>query len=188
MSDCSAYAGRFAPGYREARARYRDAQRLGVRCGHCGDAIPDDQPVHLWTFSQFAGWDRWSARAPVCTSWWPRRKWTPPDPCVVCGRSVMHALPWTGHVVVCSARCADERYNGQHRQIAEPRPCASCGEVFTPSRSDALRCSAACRQRAYRRRTTLRQDGDPQPGRSARALPPAVTAIESSHAVTIRHL
>jgi hypothetical protein len=27
-----------------------------------------------------------------------------------------------------------------------------CGKTFTPKRSDALFCSAACKQKAYRRR------------------------------------
>ena len=34
----------------------------------------------------------------------------------------------------------------------ETRSCASCGQAFKPARTDAVFCSAACRQRAYRRR------------------------------------
>jgi hypothetical protein len=34
----------------------------------------------------------------------------------------------------------------------ETRSCESCGQIFEPARTDALFCSAACRQRAYRRR------------------------------------
>jgi hypothetical protein len=34
----------------------------------------------------------------------------------------------------------------------ETRSCESCGQTFEPARTDALFCSAACRQRAYRRR------------------------------------
>ena len=30
--------------------------------------------------------------------------------------------------------------------------CSECGEAFTPERSDALYCGAACKQRAYRKR------------------------------------
>lgn len=33
-------------------------------------------------------------------------------------------------------------------------PCAVCGEMFTPARSTGVYCSAACRQRAYRQRST----------------------------------
>jgi hypothetical protein len=34
----------------------------------------------------------------------------------------------------------------------ETRSCESCGQTFEPARTDALYCSAACRQRAHRRR------------------------------------
>jgi hypothetical protein len=34
----------------------------------------------------------------------------------------------------------------------ETRSCESCGQTFEPARTDALFCSAACRQRAYRSR------------------------------------
>jgi hypothetical protein len=30
--------------------------------------------------------------------------------------------------------------------------CATCGEQFAPKRSDAVYCSAACKQKAYERR------------------------------------
>ena len=39
------------------------------------------------------------------------------------------------------------------------RRCAACGELFGHTRSDAAYCSAACRQRAYRQRST----GRPRP-------------------------
>lgn len=39
------------------------------------------------------------------------------------------------------------------------RRCAACGELFGHTRSDAAYCSAACRQRAYRQRST----GHPRP-------------------------
>ena len=39
------------------------------------------------------------------------------------------------------------------------RRCAACGEPFGHTRSDAAYCSSACRQRAYRQRST----GRPRP-------------------------
>src|SRR5262245_27537436 len=38
--------------------------------------------------------------------------------------------------------------------MAKPKrlSCSVCGKTFTPARSDALTCSNACRQRAYRLR------------------------------------
>lgn len=32
--------------------------------------------------------------------------------------------------------------------------CKGCGKIFTPRRSDAVYCSNACRQRAYRQSVT----------------------------------
>jgi hypothetical protein len=51
----------------------------------------------------------------------------------------------------CSARCAERARNARRRK-STPTACASCGETFTPQRSDARYCSPACRQRAYRER------------------------------------
>jgi hypothetical protein len=34
------------------------------------------------------------------------------------------------------------------------RDCAVCGKTFAPTRADALYCSGACRQTAYRKRVT----------------------------------
>ena len=39
------------------------------------------------------------------------------------------------------------------------RRCRTCGELFGHTRSDAAYCSSACRQRAYRQRST----GRPRP-------------------------
>jgi len=36
------------------------------------------------------------------------------------------------------------------RHRAQKRECQSCGDSFTPKRSDARFCSATCRQRAHR--------------------------------------
>ncbi len=42
----------------------------------------------------------------------------------------------------------------------ETRSCESCGQAFEPARTDALFCSAACRQRAYRRRWGVTDNSD----------------------------
>jgi len=50
----------------------------------------------------------------------------------------------------------------QHRDGTWHRPgfhllyCHQCGEMFASTRADALTCSNACRQRAYRLRNALR--------------------------------
>ena len=55
-------------------------------------------------------------------------------------------------VRACSERCAQRmrrRPNARRRWPVE-RKCR-CGALFLPKRSDAMYCSAACKQRAYRR-------------------------------------
>jgi hypothetical protein len=95
----------------------------------------------------------------------PRRPWGEPVPCAGgCGLLVtspyddryFHNRPRGERLVpgvtVCGGvRCADRAYNARRRKSA-PTSCAGCGETFTPKRSDARYCSAACKQRAYRRR------------------------------------
>jgi hypothetical protein len=49
----------------------------------------------------------------------------------------------------------------------ETRRCESCGQTFEPARMDALFCSAACRQRAYRRRGGVTDN----PGAALRTIP-----------------
>ena len=56
-------------------------------------------------------------------------------------------------------KCGNIGYRKQLRQrrLAEPprtQVCKMCGSVFTPKRSDAVYCSNACRQRAYRQSVT----------------------------------
>lgn len=56
-------------------------------------------------------------------------------------------------------KCGNIGYRKQlkQRRLAEPprtQVCKICGSVFTPKRSDALYCSNACRQRAYRQSLT----------------------------------
>jgi transposase len=69
---------------------------------------------------------------------WPKdmyRRWS--EYCRPCGRD---------------KRLAEERE--KRRQARADRICASCGEPFTPSRSDGCYCSSRCRQSAYRQRRT----------------------------------
>jgi hypothetical protein len=49
-------------------------------------------------------------------------------------------------------RRARDNTDLQGRAARGPRPCAECGEVFTPPRPNASYCSNGCRQKAYRRR------------------------------------
>ena len=43
------------------------------------------------------------------------------------------------------------------REARKDRVCKVCGKVFTPTRSDDVYCSNACRQKAYRKSVTDNQ-------------------------------
>jgi hypothetical protein len=60
---------------------------------------------------------------------------------------------WAGYCSRCASDAENERQRELRRQARANRPCATCGELFTPPRSDGRYCTPACRQRAYRART-----------------------------------
>jgi RNA polymerase-binding transcription factor DksA len=49
-------------------------------------------------------------------------------------------------------RRALEEFESALLEFEETPVCEVCGEALTPTRLDAKTCSAACRQKAYRRR------------------------------------
>lgn len=59
------------------------------------------------------------------------------------------------YLTTCSQRCT-ERAAAARRRAVVPATCKSCGDTFTPARSDSRYCSNACRQHAYRARKALR--------------------------------
>ncbi len=59
---------------------------------------------------------------------------------------------WAGYCWPCAGDQENARQRDLRRQARANRPCKSCGRPFTGSRSDALYCSSACRQKAYRQR------------------------------------
>jgi hypothetical protein len=92
-------------------------------------------------------------------SWLATRQWRPPKPCEKCGRPVIwdmrRKLP---KYVVCSDGCRRAVYGAvaraKLRALVQPRSCALCGAGLQAKRSLARYCSAACKQKAFRRRTT----------------------------------
>jgi len=79
------------------------------------------------------------------------------DPFVGRGTTVAVAVA-EGRIGIGSDRsreylaAAAERVAEAQERLAAGRPCAMCSEPLRGRRSDAETCSAACRQRAYRRR------------------------------------
>ena len=76
--------------------------------------------------------------------------WREPRSCEHCGRTVIHEMV-EPQIIACSAQCRRAIYSASRRR-AEMTVCSQCSELFTPSRSGALYCSDACRQKAYRER------------------------------------
>ncbi len=59
---------------------------------------------------------------------------------------------WAGYCWRCVPRMESERQRDLRRQARADRECETCSATFTPERADGRYCSAACRQKAYRRR------------------------------------
>jgi hypothetical protein len=74
-------------------------------------------------------------------------------PCGNCGLPVARVPDPRLELWTCSVSCRIALWRKQH---PTPGPvqvtCAQCGATFTPRRSTARTCSAACRQKAYRQR------------------------------------
>lgn len=70
--------------------------------------------------------------------------------CDRCGRPFLGALARR----YCSDACGElTRASRRDRsRDRDARACETCGDTFTPPRSDGRYCSSACRQKAYRRR------------------------------------
>ena len=80
----------------------------------------------------------------------PYRWYDSAAPCPGCGHPMRTQYRPGPAQKVCSAACAQKLYRAR-RKVTEAT-CATCGEVFAPTRRDAVYCSSPCRQRAYRRR------------------------------------
>jgi hypothetical protein len=87
-----------------------------------------------------------------------------PDPplgaCQWCGGQVFCTGGWAARRMLprkkyCSGRCSIDAYLARRRERraqAREKTCEVCAKEFTAKRRDAKTCSAACKQKAYRRR------------------------------------
>jgi len=136
--------------------RRRAAQETGETCGRCGKAWAAPLPVwkaRVRVYRTNFVTNVCEACRPKRWDWW-RGEWFD-TVCRGCGRTVhswrrMRGIPV--HVTrYCSKLCLCRAQADRRRKDAQPQRCA-CGEMFTPTRSDARHCSNACRQAAYRKR------------------------------------
>jgi hypothetical protein len=135
-----------------ARRRVRIARHTAEVCALCGRMMESAEPV--WLTRLYAGRGVW--QAPACGGCQGRGRWQSPETCGCCGRSVTYrpSLRMRLHAF-CSERCRRRWYHHPREveaELARRKTCAVCGRPFLATRRDALTCSSACRQRAYRRR------------------------------------
>jgi hypothetical protein len=141
-------------------------------CMECGGRIPPGAPVaivHTWEvvdsiyFPRKGGgfWkhihkrrDHWLCLDCVCSKHDFENIVAITRHCETCGREIRH---WDYSQPIPSACCAEckrlasnKRSRERRRVVHEPKLCAHCGEMFTPTRSDANTCSSKCRQKLYR--------------------------------------
>jgi predicted nucleic acid-binding Zn ribbon protein len=160
-----------------------------MHCGICKRELAKDEAVFRVLGLASRWRDEWGGKdiASVCTQcraappkgseylfdpeygWSTRGHWRAPRPCQHCGRPV-YIDTRRDHIryFVCSDQCRIAIYNANSRHKLKQRrehrsppkqPCVICGEPFTPKRTDAIYCSAACKQRGYRRKQTQRVGG-----------------------------
>lgn len=60
---------------------------------------------------------------------------------------------WLGYCLACADDAEKARLRQCRLEARANRLCRSCGQRFTPPRSDGRYCSRACRQKSYRQRT-----------------------------------
>ena len=134
------------------------ARWAALQCGQCGCKIPAQEPVYLvraWSPAQ-GRYQHTTRNVPIC-----KRCHDPEDDfreatCEGCGRTVFRTF-WTrrpGARVACSQSCRRKLHAALRRAKSGRREktCTVCGQSFLAARSDALTCSQACRQKAYRQR------------------------------------
>ena len=76
--------------------------------------------------------------------------------CKGCGRDFYTLIKTKKYCYyhLCGNRGYQKDLKRRRLEKRQNRVCKGCGKTFTPKRSDAVYCSNACRQRAYRQSVT----------------------------------
>jgi hypothetical protein len=107
--------------------------------------------------------DRWT-RSLLCMTCAARKtggisRFKDVEPCAYCCRSIARSCEWWGARFCCDL-CVSRWRNSltkAARREANQKTCVWCDTPFQATRHDALWCSSACRQAAYRERVTARK-------------------------------
>jgi hypothetical protein len=161
---------------RRSRRIIREAAKEGRTCAKCGQKLKPGAPVWRQRIGLghgfFGGWR--IAVAPICKKchakeekfdreYGLRTRYEDAKPCEGCGRPVHYKMD---HIYrqhsFCSEVCQSKVLSAtataaarqQRAEARGTRTCENCDKIFTPTRTDVRFCSAACKQRAYRRRVT----------------------------------
>jgi hypothetical protein len=138
---------------RNYRAALRAEKIPRVACAQCKRQFKRDEPM-VWRQRRYKD----HAHVPLCLRC-DSDPYEHTAPCETCGRAMHFDI--SGWLLVhrprtCSYQCNYRRKLEQQKQRKKVEPatiaCATCGEMFTQTRSDAVTCSNACRQARHRRR------------------------------------
>jgi hypothetical protein len=141
-----------------------------MKCPVCQIELELSAPIYFAHQSSFHPWldgkSRWLRVCETCSlvpvnqgsMTYPLQAysdWRDPLPCEHCGRPIITCV---GDRMPLHLRCSAECDAAAKTAAAPPKPerwveqrACQCGRLFTPKRSDAIHCSTACKQRAYRR-------------------------------------
>jgi hypothetical protein len=129
-------------------------------CTVCKRRLASDAPIYL--AKVYGEASSWKARCAAHARSDSFRTYHDPKACEFCGRTV-HRQIWSKGIrslkmrMYCSDcyRDANRRAAIRRRGVRRPIDCTECSERFTPRRDDAVYCSGACRQKAYRKRRSI---------------------------------
>ena len=78
--------------------------------------------------------------------------------CKGCGREFYTNIETKKYCLygLCGNRGYQKELSQKRLEARQDRVCKVCGKIFTPTRSDCIYCSNACRQKAYRQGVTVR--------------------------------
>ena len=137
------------------RAAAYALKRSAYRCIGCERVFVAGDTVYLRRKREFysAAWELKAACLDCAAKWHP--SWLEHmQEAVECegGCGVLVTSAYSPMPRTCSQRCRENAARAKRRVVHGDRECVECGTPFTPTRSDGVYHSTACRMRAHRRR------------------------------------